>query len=131
MMCGTLPTFQEALQEPDRAFLLAKTRAMRDGGEAIIKAGVAARARTRQEERLRQVEAAPPFLKGRAERGDELPEVEVRGKRARVEEEGQGAVRKRERLKVVLRYVLEEMKGELVGELVQTLRPRWRGCLTE
>ena len=88
MMCGTLPTFQEALQEPDRAFLLAKTRAMRDGGEAIIKAGVAARARTRQEERLRQVEAAPPFLKGRAERGDELPEVEVRGKRARVEDEG-------------------------------------------
>ena len=118
---------QSALQEPERTYLLAKARALRDGVETIAKSGGTATAPDEAERR--RIEASPLYLLGRVERHEELPEVEVHGV-GEQEEEGVGlmnsAAYKAEELQAFLRFVVGEMKGELVVELLRDLKPRPR-----
>ena len=107
---------QAALEEPERAYLLAKARAMVDGVRVITRCPAAARAGTAEEAKQRRVEAAPLSLRGRVEREEALPEVEVRGV------QNPGA---QEELRAVVGFVLQGLKAELVVELLQAIRPRW------
>ena len=108
---------QAALEEPERAYLLAKARAMVDGVRVITRCPAAARAGTAEEAKQRRVEAAPLSLRGRVEREEALPEVEVRGV------QNPGA--QEELRRAVLGFVLQGLKAELVVELLQAIRPRW------
>ena len=126
MLCVSVPPFQAALQEPERAYLLAKARGMVDGARVINKCPAAAEGRTRGEAKRKRVEAAPHYLKGRVERDEELPEVEV--KKGRASSQGGdvgGAAFKQEELRAVVMFVVKELKAELVVELLQALKPRW------
>ena len=82
--------------------------------------------------------AAPAYLKGRVERGEALPEVEIAVDGPRevgpsVSREGGGegsegtgsCVKGEEELQAVVRFVVTELKSELVVELMQWLRPKW------
>ena len=70
---------QAAIEDFGRAYLLAKARAMVDGVRVITKCPAAARAGTADEAKQRRVDAAPLSLRGRVEREEALPEVEVSG----------------------------------------------------
>ena len=110
-------SFQAALQEPERCYMLAKARGMVDGTDAIKKCPAAIRAKTPDEAKQRRVEAAPMFLRRRVEREEELPKVEVR----REEEESHKA----EELRAVAEHLARELKAELVVEVMEMLRRRW------
>ena len=71
------------------------------------------------------MESAPVCLKGRVEGGQELPVVEVgrRGERKRGREGKEDEGDEEERLRAVARFVVAEMKGELVVELAQAMGP--------
>ena len=91
-------------------------------------------AKTPEEAKRKRVEAAPLYLKGRVERDETLPEVEVgeagprQGDRASSdvgdEEGGDGAeAYKQEVLRAVVGFVVNELKAELVVELLQAIKP--------
>ena len=125
------------MQEPERAYVIARARGMVDGGRAITKCPAAARAKGPEEVKRKRVEAAPLYLKGRVEQDEVLPEVEVLvdrpSKRARIasdddpsEEEGNGpACKQEEELRAVTAFVIHDLKAELLVELLQAIRPRW------
>ena len=116
--CPLLPIQQQAaLEEPERTYLLAKARAMVDGVRVITRCPAAARAGTAKEAKQRRVEAAPLSLRGRVEREEALPKVEVRWVQN---------LRAQETLRrAVLRHVVTNLKADLVVELLQAIRPRW------
>lgn len=109
---------QEAEKEPERAFLIAKARAMTDSAYAISKISAEATARTRSMVNRPKIEAVHPSLKRRVERYAPLPEVEV--KRTRGSEEGAD-----DELREVLMFVLHKLEPQLVVEFLQILKPRW------
>ena len=53
----------------------------------ITECPAATRAQTPEEAKQQRVEASPAYLRGRVERDEELPEVEVRGEEEGSEEE--------------------------------------------
>ena len=66
------------LQEWERSYVLTKALRLVHATLAITKCQAAARAKTPEEAKLKRVEAAPLCLKGRDERDEALPEVDVR-----------------------------------------------------
>ena len=81
-----------------------------------------------------RLEAAPPYLRGRVLRDEELPQVEVSveegvglvAPREPAEgEDEEGGKDKDEELRAVARHVLEQLKAELVVELMEAIRPGW------
>ena len=64
-------------QDWERAYLLAKAQGMVDGARLIKKCPAATQAKTPEDAKRKRVEAAPLYLKGRVERDETLPEVEV------------------------------------------------------
>ena len=125
------PSTQAAMfEKPKRAYMLLKAQRLREAAQAIndcLSGGPHGTVMAPEEAKRKRVEAAPVYLKGRVERDEALPEVEVRrdmlGWVARVLHVGQ-RVRK-ERLLAVVEHVVLELKPELVVELVEFLRPRW------
>ena len=114
MLCVPVPPFQAALQEPERAYLLAKARCMVDGARVINKWPAATQAQTPEEAKRKRVEAAPLYLQGRVERDEELPGVEV--KRVRASSQGGddgGAAFKQEELCAVMSFVMTELKAKM------------------
>ena len=118
--------------------MLARARGMVGGTLAITKTwAAAAKAKTPGEAQRKLLQVAPLYLKRRVEVGNALPEVEVSGGKARKrarssegegEDEGGGADEeafKKEELRAVVGHVLTGLKGELVVELLQALRPKW------
>ena len=104
--------------------MLAKVRHMVDSVRVIHKIPEASSTKTRGQAHVKQVEAAPLSLRGRVERGEPLPEADVRdasGKKRRVSEEQE---EKEKVLRAVARFVAFELKAELVVELLETLKPR-------
>ena len=102
---------------------------MVDSARTIQKIPEASSTRTRGETHRKRIEAAPLSLKRRVERGESLPEVDVRdagegedrhGKKRRVSEGAEEDV-----LHEVARFVAFHLKAELVVELLQTIKPRW------
>ena len=107
--------------QASRAYLLTRARAMVDGVVVVVKCPAAARAGTAEEAKQRRVEAAPLWLRGRVEGEMALPEVVVEG-----QEEGaaQSSSYEDERLRAVVGFVLEDLKAELLVELLQAMSPR-------
>ena len=123
---------QAAKQERERAYLLAKVRAMVDAALVIDKCSSGDC--TREEALRKRLRAAPAYLRQRVELGEELPEVEVRpggegadeGDEKKEEVKGEGGTSyKEEVLMAVAKFVMTELKDELVVELLRALRPRW------
>ena len=117
---------------PSDLYLLAKAQGMVDGARLIKKCPAATQAKTPEEAKRKRVEAVPLYLRGRVERDETLPEVEVgeegprkRG-RASSDEGGDddGEALKQEVLRAVVGFVLTELKAELVVELLQAIKPR-------
>ena len=98
---------------------------MVDGARVINKCPAAASAKTWGEAKRKRVEAAPLCLRGRVERNEKLPEVEVKRARASSQADGAAAAAKQEELCAVVGFVVKELKAELVVELLQALKPRW------
>ena len=115
-------------QEWERSYVLAKARGITDGVFAIKKFTPAASARTGGAVKRMRVEAAPTYLKGRVEREEALPEVEVGGesqrKRPRSSIGDEEKAYKEEEQGAVVGHVVQELKAELVVELMEMLRPR-------
>ena len=119
-------------QDWERVYVLAKAQGMVDGARVINKCLAATQAATPEEAKRKRVEAAPLHLKGRVERDETLPEVEVgeegprkRG-RASSDEGGDddgGEAFKQEVLRAVVGFVVTELKAELVVELLQAIKP--------
>ena len=111
------------LQEWERAYVLVKARRMLDGAHTIRDWPAAIRAPTTEEAKRRRVEAALTYLKGRVERGEELPEVEA----VRVEERETGwssqegireGVDEEELRRAVAGHVLEALNADLVADVL-------------
>ena len=119
------------MQDWERDYFLTKARAMVDGKRDITKCPAATRAATPQEAKQKRVEVAPLSLKGRVERDEPLPEVEVEReagdrKRARSSSEGEekedeGAYKKEE-LRAVVGHVVQHFTGVFFVELMQWAR---------
>ena len=122
------------MQDWERDYFLTKARAVVDGKRDITKCPAATRAATPAEAKQKRVEVAPLSLKGRVERDEPLPEVEVGReggdrKRARSssegeeeeEEEDEGSYKKEE-LRAVVGHVVEHFKGVLFVELMRWVR---------
>ena len=109
-------------QAPERvrAYLLTRARAMVDGVAVIVKCPAAARAGTAEQAKQRRIEAAPLWLRGRMEGEMALPEVVVEGQ----EEGAAQSSYEDERLRAVVGFVLEDLKAELLVELLQAISPR-------
>ena len=88
---------------------------MSDAAHVITKCMAATDASTPEEARRARVEVAPAFMKCRVASGEELPEVEVRS--------GEGD---EELVAAVLGFVVRDMKGELMVELMHALSQRRR-----
>ena len=130
-----LGTYTQAWERP---YALTKARRIVDGVNVITKCPAAARAKTPETAKAKRMEAAPAYLRGRVERDMELPDVAMRGlwrrnRRRRLgegaagsgggggedeEDEGEG---KKDELRAVVGYVVKEMKGELVVDLMEYL----------
>ena len=95
-------------QEWARRYLISKARGIRDAAYPPTTANPVT---TSEESRRARIEAAPLYLRGRFERDDVLPGVEVR----------KGGLGKVEVLEEVTRHVLEELKADLVLELVDMM----------
>ena len=93
-----------------------------DAAESISKAPEKVGAKTEAEAQRAREEAAPAWLRGRVERGEALPSVEV------VEQAWWWWWwwwdREQERRRAVCEYVLRHMKEDPFVELVQYLRYR-------
>ena len=97
---------------------------MVDGARVINKCPAAAKAKRRSQAKRKRVEAAPLYLKGRVERDETLPEVEVgeegprkRGRASSDEgcgEDYDGEAFKQEVLRAVVGFVVTKLKSELV-----------------
>ena len=107
---------------------------MVDGARVINKCPAATQAKTPEEAKRKRVEAAPLYMRARVERDETLPEVEVGEagprKRGRAssdvgdEEGGDGAeAYKQEVLRAVVGFVVNDLKAELVVELLQAIKP--------
>ena len=108
--------------------MLTRARAMVDGTRGIRECPAAARAKTSDGAKRLRVEAAPVYLRGRVERGVELPEVEVRteeekGSRKRGRGSRSEAKRTDQRLRAVVGFVVTELKADLVVELLEAIKP--------
>ena len=113
--------------------MLAKARGMVDGVRVIKRCPAAAKAATPEEAKRKRVDAAPLYLKGRVERDETLPEVEVgeegprkRGRASSDEgcgEDDDGEAYKQEVLRAVVGFVVNDLKAELVVELLQAVKP--------
>ena len=98
----------------DRMCLIVKARWMRGAARAMTRTAARGEARTPEEAKQRSMEAAPLYLclASRAERGEELPEVEVG---CQATEEGEEEM---ERLVVsVVKHVIEELADDVIDEL--------------
>ena len=108
------------MQEPERAYLLARAHAMREAVDSITKCPAATRARTAEEAKAKRVEAAPAYLRSRVEEDEALPEVRITGGGAAVAGLAPGG-----ELPAVMEHVMWELKRELVVELIGFIRPKW------
>ena len=117
-LASSLTQLQAALAEPGRARLLHLARAINDAHHAYNKAATDAdKAGDPDEEKRRKMTAAAPaWLKGRVERGEELPKMEV----GHSSDEDVVAA-------AVKQMVGEagEMAKELFLELMEYMVPRW------
>ena len=119
-------------QDWERVYVLAKARGMVDGARVNNKCPAATHAKTPEEAKRMRVEAAPLCLKGRVERDETLPEVEVgqevRRKRGRASsdegaDDDDGEAYQQEVLRAVVGFVVNNLKAELVVELLQAIKP--------
>ena len=102
--------------ELERAALLSKARAVVDATESISKAPEKVGAKTRGEAQRAREEAAPAWLRGRVERGEALPSVEV--------VEQAGGQKEEEEREAVYEYIVRHMKEDLCIELAEGMRLR-------
>ena len=115
------------LQEWERSYVLTKALRLVHATLAITKCQAAARAKTPEEAKQKRVEVAPICLKGRVQRDEALPEVEVReveqgaGQTSGGEGEGEdeGAPSEEDKLRAVVGYVISGLDGALWVELMQ------------
>lgn len=115
-MIGWLQWYQD---EQERAYCLAKARAVVDGAETISKAPEKAKAATAGERRRAREQAAPAYLLSRVKRAAALPRLlleEEPGERA--SEEGE------EERREVLAYVVHVLKEDLFTTLARHMRLR-------
>ena len=113
------------LQEWERSYVLTKALRLVHATLAITKCQAAARAKTPEEAKQKRVEAAALFLKGRVERDEALPEVEVReveqgkGQTSGGEGEDEGASYEQEKLCAVAKFVVEGLSVEVLREFLE------------
>ena len=88
---------------------------MLDATHSITKAPDKAQARTEAETQRAREEAAPAWLRGRVERGEALPSVEV------VEQAGGQESKQEEELGAVCEYLMRDLKPDLSIELMAGL----------
>ena len=103
------------MQDPNRASMLDRARKISDMVYAINKTPTTSRTRARAKKD--RVKAAHDCLKGRVERDEVLPEVQVNSARTRS--------LKQEELCAVVGFVVNELKPELVEGLMKDLLPKW------
>ena len=112
---------QAALAEPDRVRLLHRARTINDAHHAINKAAEDAvnAGESPEERREKIIAAAPPCLKGRVERDEELPQVEM----MEVSEENAQEAK----LAAAAECVVMDGKlpGEVFVELMEMMLPKW------
>jgi hypothetical protein len=89
-----------------------------DATESISKAPEKVGAKTRGEAQRAREEAAPAWLRGRVERGEALPSVEV------VEQAGGQEAEEEEEVGAVCEYLVRDLKPDLHIELMAGLRLR-------
>ena len=110
------------MQDWERDYFLTKARAMVDGKRDVTKCPAATNAKTRSEAKRKRVEVAPLSLKGRVERDEPLPEVEVEREGGEEEQKEDEGAFKKEELRAVVGHVVEHFKGVLFVELMQWAR---------
>ena len=150
LILGSKTAPQVGMREPQRAYTLAKARAIQDARETIGRCQAAAIAKSRVEASQRRVEASPSYLKRRVQEEWGLPWVRVnkdsalylKVRRERIERRKgqkkrlrkgkqvkQGAeekqVKEEKQLEAVVDHVLNSMKPDLVVELLAMMRPAW------
>ena len=110
---------QAAIEEPERVCLLLKAQRVEDTVRSLATtAAPLPHAETLEEPRRgARLAAVPLYLKGRVQREEKLPEVEVKAV-------GEGA-NEGEVLRAAVSHVVRELKPELVGELMAYMRPKW------
>ena len=116
LIASYLTPLQAALAEPGRARLLHRARAINDAHHAANKV----EGKTRAERKRKLTAAIHASLKGRVERGEELPQVEVMQTARNAEAK---------KLAAVAKYVVMNGEGNLPGdlyvELMEYMVPRW------
>jgi hypothetical protein len=119
--------------ELERVYVLSKARSMEDDRDAVAHAPRKAQAKTDDEALQLQIAVAPAYLRGRVEKGELLPVVEVGGGtgataeeegRKREREEPQGRAQSRALVEEVARHVVTAMKEDPCIVLLQLMRYR-------